>query len=88
MSFNTEMLLSLVSSQTIERMELMEYMKCVSEERERSGGDSKSRCGNVPAMDARGGGGSRNTATTNLGISAARHVSTVEVVGTNRVNKM
>ena len=35
MSFNTEMLLSLVSSQTIERMELMEYMKCVSEERER-----------------------------------------------------
>ena len=39
-----------------------------------------------PAIDARGGGGS-NTATATLGISAARHVSTVEVVCTNRVKK-
>ena len=41
-----------------------------------------------PAIDARGGGGSRSTATATLGISAARHVSTVEVVGTNRVKNV
>ena len=40
-----------------------------------------------PAIDARGGGGSRSTATATLGISTARHVSTVEVVCTNRVKK-
>ena len=40
-----------------------------------------------PARVARCGGSSRSTATTTLGISAARHVSTVEVVCTNRVKK-